>query len=113
MKLRRFIEVPSSIWPRPGNTTIVDMLGVEVALFNVDGEFFALSNFCIRCGAPLSSGTVIGTSVKCGCCGWTYQLASGRLAALPALGVDWFEVEMLQSRLLVAADPARTDQAGD
>ena len=37
------------------------MKGKEIALFNVDGEFFALDNTCTHRGGPLAEGEVVGT----------------------------------------------------
>jgi 3-phenylpropionate/trans-cinnamate dioxygenase ferredoxin subunit len=101
MTLRRLVEVPTQDWPPEGRATVVDASGADVALFNLGGRYFALSDFCIRCGASLARGQVAEAHVNCTCCGWSYEIATGQLPALPGLGVDSFEVEVLPSRLLI------------
>ena len=51
--------------------------GHELAVFNVDGEFYAINNFCPHKGAPLSEGIVCGRVVECGLHGWQFDLPSG------------------------------------
>src|SRR6187549_1238243 len=51
--------------------------GRELALYNVDGEFYATENFCPHKGAPLSEGTLCGHIVECGWHGWQFDVRSG------------------------------------
>ena len=51
--------------------------GSELAIYNVDGEFYATENFCPHKGAPLSEGTVCGHIVECGWHGWQFDVRSG------------------------------------
>ena len=39
---------------------LADVEGREVAVFDLDGEFFALANYCVHQGGPLCEGTVSG-----------------------------------------------------
>jgi nitrite reductase/ring-hydroxylating ferredoxin subunit len=52
--LARAIEIP------PGTSKIVTAMGRQIGLFNVGGEFFALSNRCPHQGAELCKGWVVG-----------------------------------------------------
>ncbi|SEH42755.1 Ferredoxin subunit of nitrite reductase or a ring-hydroxylating dioxygenase [Halopenitus malekzadehii] len=45
----------------PGDRVVVDVEGREVAVFNVDGEYHALSNYCPHQGGPACEGLVSGT----------------------------------------------------
>jgi nitrite reductase (NADH) small subunit len=51
--------------------------GDELAVYNVDGEFYATENFCPHKGAPLSEGTLCGHIVECGWHGWQFDVRSG------------------------------------
>ncbi len=51
--------------------------GNELAVFNVDGEYYAIDNFCPHKGAPLSEGAVCGYIVECGWHGWQFDVRSG------------------------------------
>jgi nitrite reductase/ring-hydroxylating ferredoxin subunit len=52
--LARASEIP------PGTSKIVTAMGRQIGLFNVGGEFFALSNRCPHQGAELCKGWVVG-----------------------------------------------------
>ena len=49
-----------------------------VAVFNVDGRFFAMDGVCPHAGGPLAEGEVAGTEVTCPWHGWQFDLATGR-----------------------------------
>ena len=51
--------------------------GSELAIYNVNGEFYATENFCPHKGAPLSDGTMCGHIVECGLQGWQFDVRSG------------------------------------
>ena len=101
----RFVEVPASNRPEPGAATVVRISGVSVALFNLNGNIFAINDFCVRCGASLAEGCISGLHVTCRKCEWRYDISTGRLTELPALTTDRFEVQVVNSRILVATAP--------
>lgn len=51
--------------------------GDELAVFNVDGEYYATSNFCPHRGAPLSEGALCGHVIECGLHGWQFDVRTG------------------------------------
>ena len=101
-----FVEVTPDGRPDHGKATVVSVDGAKVALFNLDGRIYALSDFCVRCGTSLASGVVAGTYVSCRQCSWRYDIISGRLIELPALATDRFEVKINNGQVLVATEPS-------
>ena len=64
---------------RPGECTRFALPdGDELAVFNVNGEFYAIENFCPHKGAPLSEGTMCGYVVECGWHGWEFDVRTGQ-----------------------------------
>ena len=57
--------------------------GNEVAVFNVDGEYYAIDNFCPHKGAALSEGGLCGHVVECGWHGWQFDVRSGECLTVP------------------------------
>jgi nitrite reductase/ring-hydroxylating ferredoxin subunit len=57
--------------------------GGELAVYNVDGEFYAIENFCPHKGAPLSEGILCGHVVECGLHGWQFDVRSGECLTVP------------------------------
>ncbi len=49
----------------------------DIAIFRVDGSFFALSNVCRHAFAPLSDGWLEGHVVMCPWHGWRYDVRDG------------------------------------
>jgi nitrite reductase (NADH) small subunit len=49
----------------PGSSKVVRVNGKELALFNVDGRFYAISNTCPHEGGPLAEGRLKGCVVSC------------------------------------------------
>ena len=89
--------------------TVVSLGDRAVALFNVDGRMFAIEDSCVRCGLSLASGTLHGHDVACPGCGWRYDVRTGCVMGVPALCIDTFKVEIVDSRIMVAttATPCR------
>jgi nitrite reductase/ring-hydroxylating ferredoxin subunit len=44
-----------------GERIVVDVRGREIAVFNVDGDYHALSNYCTHQGGPACEGLLSGT----------------------------------------------------
>ena len=49
-----------------------------VALFNVEGEFFALDGICPHQGGPLGEGEIVGCVVTCPWHGWQFNVQTGQ-----------------------------------
>ena len=63
---------------RPGACVSYELPdGNELAVYNVDGEFYAMENSCPHKGAPLSDGTLCGHVVECGLHGWQFDVRTG------------------------------------
>jgi len=57
--------------------------GSELAVCNVDGEFYATENSCPHRGAPLTEGVLCGHIVECGLHGWQFDVRSGECLTVP------------------------------
>jgi len=64
-----------------GSRRLVRAGTVEVAVFNLDGEIFAVNNVCPHRGGPLIRGLVqrteAGPFVRCPMHGWAFCMTSG------------------------------------
>jgi nitrite reductase/ring-hydroxylating ferredoxin subunit len=56
--------------------------GDEIAVYNVDGEFYAIDNSCPHRGAPLSEGVLCGHVIECGLHGWQFDVRTGECLTL-------------------------------
>ena len=78
----------------PGQCRVVEVEGKTVALFNVDGSFYALDNTCLHRGGPLGEGDLDGKIVTCPWHGWQYDVSTGANANNPAVKVACFPVKV-------------------
>ncbi len=62
----------------PGTAKELTVQGRVVALFNVEGNVYALDGICPHAGGPLGEGTLDGPVVTCPWHGWQFDVTSGR-----------------------------------
>jgi nitrite reductase (NADH) small subunit len=78
----------------PGEGCVVDAEGKTLALFNVDGAFYALDNTCSHRGGPLGEGELEGTVVVCPWHAWRWDVKTGANVNNPAVKMACFPVSM-------------------
>jgi nitrite reductase (NADH) small subunit/3-phenylpropionate/trans-cinnamate dioxygenase ferredoxin subunit len=66
-----------------------------VALFHVDGEFFAIDDVCPHMGASLSEGCVEEGIVTCPWHAWRFRLSDGAWADNPRLKTTSYPVRVV------------------
>ncbi len=76
----------------PGNGIVADAKGKEVALFNIDGTFYAIENTCIHRGGPLGEGELEGEVVTCPWHAWEYNVKTGVSVNNPSACVATYPV---------------------
>lgn len=79
-----FVNAASTSEIAPGQAKLVVLKGKEIALFNVDGEFFALDNACTHEEGPLAEGEVEGHEVTCPWHGAKFDIRTGAVLQDPA-----------------------------
>jgi nitrite reductase (NADH) small subunit len=75
-----------------------------VALFNVDGEFFALDGVCPHQGGPLGQGELSGCVVTCPWHGWQFDVRSGQHQISSQIVQPRFELRVDGEWILVDLD---------
>jgi nitrite reductase/ring-hydroxylating ferredoxin subunit len=77
----------------PGRGATVELLdGMELALFNIGGEYYAIENFCPHKGAPLADGNLCGQIVECDWHGWRFDVRSGICLTTASGNIETYEV---------------------
>ncbi|MFC6989718.1 Rieske (2Fe-2S) protein [Haloplanus sp. GCM10025708] len=82
----------------PGDRLVVDVENREIALFNLDGDYYGLSNYCVHQGGPACEGRLGGLLVEtddelrydrrgeivsCPWHGWEFDVKTGSHVARP------------------------------
>ena len=68
----------------PGHMKAIELYGVPVAIANVDGAFYAISDACPHAACSLSRGMLKGKVVTCRDDGSQFDLVSGHVLTGPA-----------------------------
>jgi len=68
----------------PGEHRIADVDGAQVAVFNLDGEFFAIEDVCTHDGGVLTGGPIQGGEIVCPRHGARFCIRTGEALSAPA-----------------------------
>ncbi len=84
----------------PGSGKSFEIEGVEIAVFNRAGKYFALGNRCTHTGGPLALGVVDGVAVSCPWHGAQFELIARKPLCAPATqAVPVYEVRVVEGNL--------------
>ena len=92
--MSEFVTVANAEDIPPGTGRTVDVNGVWIALFNVNGVFFAVDNTCPHAGGPIGEGKLSGEIVTCPWHAWRYRLSDGAWADNPKLKIGCYAVRV-------------------
>ncbi len=102
VRVGRVVDLP------PGAMVRVEVDGHDVALMNLDGEFYALDDQCAHNGGPLSQGRFDSEKgrVSCPWHAWTWDVRTGK-ALLPPVNYQapCYTVRVEGDNLLVSRYP--------
>ena len=90
-----FVTVARTDELASGQGKLVEVHHKRLALFNIEGRYFAIDDVCPHRGGPLSEGELEGGAVVCPWHGAMFDLATGKeLFVLLSLngGKDWLVV---------------------
>ena len=77
---------------KPGEGRVVEVDGRSVAVFNVDGRYYAIDNLCPHRGGPLGEGDLEGTVIACPWHAWRWDVRTGANVNNPAVKLECFTV---------------------
>ena len=101
-----FIKVATTGEIAPGTALRVEVGDEPVAIFNLDGEFYAIGDICSHAEASLSEGDIYGDIVECPLHGAEFDIKTGRQRTLPAVTpVPTFPVRVEGDDVLLGVGP--------
>ena len=93
----------------PGEVRHVEVAGREIAIYNLEGEFFATDDRCTHMRARLSDGYVEGSVIECPLHFGKFDIRSGRALSAPCtVGLVTYAMDTRGDALVVhicAASP--------
>src|SRR5262249_2448020 len=99
---KRYYRVASIGEVPPGTGRLAEVAGEAVALFNFDGEYYAISDMCPHRGASLAEGFLDGGKVFCPWHCFDFNLKTGECAIVPSLRVRTYDVKIAEGGIFVA-----------
>ena len=92
--MSKLVKVASAADIPPGSGKSVEVEGKRIAVFNVDGRFYAIDDTCPHRGGPLSEGELDGEVVTCPWHRSTFNVTTGAVLSAPARdGVRHYAVQ--------------------
>lgn len=106
-----------------GERLIVELRGKQIAVFNIDGEYYAYVNWCAHQGGPACEGNITGTTeaeydnetgelkldycregeiLNCPWHGWEYDITSGECLSRQGVILPKYDVEEKDGKLIVS-----------
>ena len=82
--MAEYVEVALATELLPGGKKLLDIDGRAVALFNVDGTFYAIDDVCTHDGGPLAEGELEGCEIVCPRHGARFDVRTGAVLCMPA-----------------------------
>jgi 3-phenylpropionate/trans-cinnamate dioxygenase ferredoxin subunit len=98
-----FVKVADRKDLPPGSKLLAEVDGRAIALFNVDGAFYAIDDVCTHDGGPLAEGDLDGAEIRCPRHGARFDVRTGKALCLPAFEpVTAHRVELRGDEIRVA-----------
>lgn len=89
----------------PGEKKVMDLDGLAVAVFNIDGEYYAIEDVCTHDGAPLAHGKLENEEIVCPRHGARFNVKTGAALCMPAFEpVDTYVVKIDGRDIMVEVD---------
>jgi 3-phenylpropionate/trans-cinnamate dioxygenase ferredoxin component len=82
--MSEWIDVVGQTALADGEHVVVDIDGADVAVFKIDGQFYAIEDVCSHDGAEIASGELDGDEIICPRHGARFCVKTGAVKAPPA-----------------------------
>lgn len=104
---------------------VIEVNGMEIAIFRWNGQYYAFENFCLHMGGPVGEGVILGKveavldenkcylgerfsetefHLVCPWHGYEYDIETGRFAGDRRRKLRKFEVQQRQEKVYVRVD---------
>lgn len=105
-----------------GESLIITIEAREIGVFNIDGQYYALPNWCAHQGGPSCEGTISGTAeetydrqtltkerewvkygrvLSCPWHGWEYDVTTGECLSRPGVALPSYSVRVENGNLVL------------
>lgn len=116
--MSEFTTVAKTVDIPQGTGSAFPVNGRMVAVFNEEGQFFAIDDICPHMGASLAGGHVENGTVSCPWHAWRFCIHDGTWCDNPKIGIDRFDLRVVEDEIQVLvpnpeASPPAVDQTDE
>jgi 3-phenylpropionate/trans-cinnamate dioxygenase ferredoxin subunit len=87
----------------PGERKFFDIDGEPAALFNVDGQYYAIADVCTHDDGPVAEGVLDGYAIECPRHGARFDIRTGAVLSFPAIvPIPVYQVKVEEDGIYVA-----------
>src|SRR3954471_12325917 len=87
----------------PGSSRLVTIGDLNLAVFNIDGQFFVTQNVCTHGPGSMSEGFIEGDVIECDFHGGKFHIPRGKPVAPPCTeGLQTGAVELVEGEICIA-----------
>ncbi len=83
--MTRFVTVANVSEIGPGDREVFDVEKHYIAVFNVDGTYYAIEDVCTHDDGPLADGELYGFQIECPRHGARFDIRTGAVLSMPAV----------------------------
>lgn len=98
---KQFVKIATTLDLSSGHGKAYKINDKIIALFNVDGQFYAIDDACPHRGASLSEGICKNGKVFCGWHLFDFDLKTGECGAVPNFPVQIYEIKIEDNEIFV------------
>lgn len=100
--MSKLIKIAKITELAPGQHKSIEVEGERIALFNVEGKFYAMKDVCSHDGGILTGGSVKGSIVECPRHGAQFDIRTGAVVRMPAyVGVETYPVHVKSDEIFI------------
>ena len=92
--MSKFISVATVESLPPGQGRTVEVKGRRFAVYNLEGQFYAIDDTCPHRGGPLGAGILENGRVFCPLHGWSFDLKTGACRSNPEMPVNSYPMRV-------------------
>jgi 3-phenylpropionate/trans-cinnamate dioxygenase ferredoxin subunit len=97
-----FVPVASVDELVAGERMLLDVGGDSIALFNIDGNYYAIADVCSHDDGPLAEGELHDCEIACPRHGARFDLRTGKAVTLPAIvDIPAYPVRVVGEEILI------------
>ena len=89
-----------------GSRRILEIDGQPVAVFNINGEYYAIADVCSHDDGPVAEGELEGYEIECPRHGARFDVRDGKVLSFPAIvDIPAYPVKVEGEEILIGLPP--------